>query len=66
MAGDVLGCLGKYARWFPEVVPGEGSQVAHVKSSAAEPVTLERASFGLPAQVGPEPRLLRKVNIMLI
>jgi hypothetical protein len=42
MPGDVLGCLGKFARWFPEVVPGAASGIAYRKCSAAAPVVLER------------------------
>jgi len=25
MPGDALGCLGEFARWFPQVVPGAAS-----------------------------------------
>ena len=42
MPGDVLRCLGKCARWFPEVVPGAASGIAYRKCSAAAPVVLER------------------------
>ncbi len=70
---------GKCARWFPQVVPGAASGIAHVESSAAEPVTPERASFGLGETLAAprlgdfdarhsrtEARLLRKVNVRLI
>src|SRR5271154_5600273 len=42
MPGDVLRCLGKCARWFPEVVPGAASGIAYRKCSAAAPAVLER------------------------
>src|SRR5580692_3824066 len=41
MSGDVLRCLGKCGRWFPEVVPGAASGIAYRKCSAAAPVVLE-------------------------
>ncbi len=41
MPGDVLGCPGKCARWFPEVVPGAASGIAYRKCAAAAPVVLE-------------------------
>jgi DNA-binding NarL/FixJ family response regulator len=54
MLGDVLACLGKCARWFPEVVPGTASGIAYKKMlrSAGDTLTAQEAHIARLARDG--------------
>ena len=44
MPGNVLGCLGKFARWFPQVVPGAPSKITIGRHRVKAPVPCWRAA----------------------
>ena len=48
MAGDVLRCLGKFARWFPQVVPGAASEITMARHKKGAPATAGHAGFATP------------------
>ena len=52
MRGDVPRCLGKFARWFPQVVPGAGSEIAMARQRKGAPATAS-ADPSLRKRVGP-------------
>ena len=45
MAGDALRCLGEYARWFPQVVPGAAPKITITRHRKERPPP---ASFVTP------------------